>query len=434
MNPSPKHKLTPSERGWYKRVAGKSRWVCSFISAPTGELADAIFEDRFKELARPKPKDDGAPKLLKLVTEFMAMKVRAGATGKLYVRTVAEYHESLKLMLSAVGSTDPRRLTPRHFALIADDIAHFGLDRRAKHIINIRSFFNWLVEMDIIATAPRYGPQFQLPTAKERRKAKAQRKREHGGSMTYDASEVKRILAHAKPIYRAMILLGLNAAYGNADIARLPRNIVGRSWLEFERGKTGAERRCKLWPETRHAVARVMKLRLHVDLVFATRFGAPFVTDKKRDQIGTRFTAICRLAGVQERGFYGLRRTFRTVADETGDERSAKLIMGHSDRREDVGGMYIHDIIRERLERVSDHVRRRLQVQESYRQAIELEKKRESERQLHARAMRVAANGRQNARRKLQGRSDRPRSIAQTPAGSKQSDRPASGRESAQPA
>ena len=56
------------------------------------------------------------------------------------------------------------------------------------------------------------------------------------------------------------------------------------------------------------------------------------------------------------RGFYSLRRTFRTVASEHLDEPSADLIMGHS--RDDMASVYRQTISDERLIAVTDHVRK----------------------------------------------------------------------------
>ena len=67
-----------------------------------------------------------------------------------------------------------------------------------------------------------------------------------------EAAELRAILAAAKQPLRAMILLAMNAGYGQTDIANLPKTAVDldRGWVIFPRPKTAVERRCPLWPET----------------------------------------------------------------------------------------------------------------------------------------------------------------------------------------
>ncbi|MGE3108844.1 MAG: hypothetical protein AB7G11_17380 [Phycisphaerales bacterium] len=61
-------------------------------------------------------------------------------------------------------------------------------------------------------------------------------------------------------------------------------------------------------------------------------------------------------AGKRGRGFYALRHTFRTVADEVGDRPAIDLIMGHQDGA-DIANHYIERISDERLRKVVEHVR-----------------------------------------------------------------------------
>ena len=56
------------------------------------------------------------------------------------------------------------------------------------------------------------------------------------------------------------------------------------------------------------------------------------------------------------RGFYALRHTFRTVADEVADRPAIDLIMGHQDGA-DIANHYIERISDERLRKVVEHVR-----------------------------------------------------------------------------
>ena len=55
-------------------------------------------------------------------------------------------------------------------------------------------------------------------------------------------------------------------------------------------------------------------------------------------------------------GFYTLRHTFRTVADEAKDQPAADFIMGHESPHK--SSVYRETISDERLKAVSDHVRK----------------------------------------------------------------------------
>ena len=99
-----------------------------------------------------------------------------------------------------------------------------------------------------------------------------------------EASELRRLLAAAGQTLRAMILLGVNCGFGNADVATLPKTAIDlkHGWVDFPRGKTGVPRRCPLWPQTITAVQEVILSRpkprdkAHAGLVFLTKYGRPW--------------------------------------------------------------------------------------------------------------------------------------------------------------
>jgi hypothetical protein len=80
---------------------------------------------------------------------------------------------------------------------------------------------------------------------------------------------------------RAMILLGVNAGFGNADCRRLPLSAVNldAGIVDFARPKTGIPRRCALWPETVAAIRAALakrpapKAEADAGLVFVTKYG-----------------------------------------------------------------------------------------------------------------------------------------------------------------
>jgi integrase len=94
--------------------------------------------------------------------------------------------------------------------------------------------------------------------------------------------------------------------------------------------------------------------------------GPVFVTKDSREPGGAYnrknlvrvFSRLLRRLGVNGRkglGFYTLRHTFRTVADEAKDQPAADFIMGHEVPH--MSSVYRESISDERLKAVADHVR-----------------------------------------------------------------------------
>src|SRR5262249_19800196 len=171
------------------------------------------------------------------------------------------------------------------------------------------------------------------------------------------------------PAMRAMILLGVNAGFGNHDCATLPVSALelDGSWLNYPRPKTGIPRRCPLWPETVQAIRAALAARpsarddADADLVFLQPSGRRWVrnTEKSRtDNVSVCFGELLKHLGLHREGlnFYALRHTFRTIADAARDPVAIDLIMGHSDPS--MGGHYRERIEDARLRAVAEYVRR----------------------------------------------------------------------------
>ena len=85
-------------------------------------------------------------------------------------------------------------------------------------------------------------------------------------------------------------------------------------------------------------------------------------TDRGEDRPGARvdavaqgFAKLARRLKLTVPGFYCLRHTFRTVADQTLDPVACGLIMGHVD--DSMAGQYRERVADERLLKVTEHVR-----------------------------------------------------------------------------
>ncbi|MFZ5833473.1 MAG: tyrosine-type recombinase/integrase, partial [Planctomycetota bacterium] len=247
----------------------------------------------------------------------------------------------------------------------------WGMAARSVEIARVRVLFGFGYKQQLIPHPIIFGLGMSAPSAKEKRKARAA-----AGERMYSADEVRRVLAVCKPQLRAAVLLAINCAYGNGDVASLPLSALDlqEGWATFPRPKTGEARRAWLWPETRAALQWVVANRPNPagaengSLVFLSRDGRPWVhlatrkhDDDERetivaiDRLTKQFWYYCKRAGVPQRGFYTLRRTWRTVADETLDMPACNRVMGHTDST--MAGVYRQRIGDDRIRRVCEHVR-----------------------------------------------------------------------------
>lgn len=367
---SPKHKLTRTSDGWVKKINRKTTWICSDSIAPTPELADDYYERNMTTLWQP-PVPTAADQLTvaDLGDHFLDRKRRS----KIEPRTFDEYAKAVQDFSDMVGA-DLRLsdLTPLDFAKARVAWAkRFGPDRLKKFVGTIRSMFAWARKPPFRLPEPDYGDEFNPPRKVEFRLDR-KRHRETHGSRDFTPVEIGRLLGCAAPSPRAMILLALNAGLGNMDVAKLPLSVVDLDdgWVDYARGKTGIDRRFPLWPETIAAIRRVLKLKRYrrghaAGLLFVTRQGRCYIEDREskksgkllhKDRVSAEFRRVCINANVPQnrRGFYSLRRTFRTIADEHGDQRAAALVMGHEVA--DMGSVYVQRVSDARLKDLTDHV------------------------------------------------------------------------------
>jgi integrase len=123
------------------------------------------------------------------------------------------------------------------------------------------------------------------------------------------------------------------------------------------------ERRCPLWPETVEALKEALVRRpphkdpANAGLVFITRFGQAWHTDTSESPVSYEVGKLLRKLGINGRqglGFYTLRHTFRTVADESKDQPAVDFIMGHEVPH--MSAVYRETISDARLKAVTDYV------------------------------------------------------------------------------
>jgi integrase len=286
--------------------------------------------------------------------------------GELSPRTWAKYREVADLLVSEFGK---RRLVsdlrPDDFAALKKTMAkRWGPLRVADFVQHVRSVFKHAADADLIDRPVRFGPAFARPSAKVLRRHRAAQ-----GPKLFSAEEVRKLLAAAGPQMRAAILLGVNAGFGNADVATLPLSAVGldAGIIDFPRRKTGIPRRRVLWPETTDALREVLAKRprprsaADAALVFLSLRGSPLCSvreENRTDGVAVQFGKLLRTLKINGRkgiGFYTSRHVFRTVADGAKDQPAADYIMGHEVAH--MSSVYREGIDDDRLRAVADHVR-----------------------------------------------------------------------------
>lgn len=326
-----------------------------------------------------------SPTLAELGNVYADFLRRQQIADALSSRTAAEYTRSIGRLIDIAGP-DSRVVDwrPIDFGAlkeklsepvrVAKDSKRYGgrtVKRRAASTVaidirNLRVFLNWCYEQEHIDKPPRYGKEFSPVGRKVARK-----QRRLAGRKDMSSDDIKAILSKCKPVMKAIVLLGINGAVGNQDIAdirldNLPKFRKGReAWIDLPRGKTGAPRRFLLWPETVEAIKNYLLFRPspagseNRDRLFVTKNGLAWVRQEgllRTDSIGNEFTKVRKAAGVKRGAFYDLRRTFRTVADPIKDEDAIDLIMGHVEDADDMGEVYNQGIEDARLRAVCNHV------------------------------------------------------------------------------
>ncbi|MCZ6654329.1 MAG: tyrosine-type recombinase/integrase [Planctomycetota bacterium] len=251
-----------------------------------------------------------------------------------------------------------------------------GVYALRRHITAIKSVFKYAYDMGLVEQPMRFGRGFDPPSAAQQRKAK-QKAELTNGKKLFTRDEMIRILDSCTDgVLRAAILLGINGGFGNTDCATLPTQAVDLNGgiISYARPKTGVQRVLPVWRETVSALEAVLAHRpepKHEEaerLVFLTSTGRPLVRQNLKaiedgsskvsniDKLGADFNTLLNSLTIKRRGigFYTLRHTFRTWADETHDQHAIHRIMGHA--IPGMSGIYVEDISLQRLRQVVDHV------------------------------------------------------------------------------
>ncbi|MCI0741052.1 MAG: site-specific integrase [Gemmataceae bacterium] len=360
--PYPDFPLFPhATKRWAKKIRGRMVYF-----GPWDDWQGALDKynrekDHLHAGKRPREdKADGAT-IKDLCNEFFNAKKELLESGELSPRTFDDVERATDLVNDHFGKT--RRLDDvgqDDFKEMRVKLAkRYGPVALGNWIQRVRSVFKYAYDSEMIDAPVRFGPGFKRPTKKTIRLAKAKQ-----GKKLFSAQEVRALIDKANPSMKAMILLGINAGFGNSDCGTLPLAALDldRGWLDYPRPKTGVARRCPLWPETVAALRDAIAKRPdptkedHADLVFLTKYGRSWSKDIPDNPIAKETRKLLDALDINgHRNFYTLRHTFQTIGDGAKDPVAVKFIMGHVDAS--MSGEYREDVDDVRLQAIVDHVR-----------------------------------------------------------------------------
>jgi integrase len=299
-----------------------------------------------------------------LVNEFLASKDSLKDSGEIGTVYFDELKKTCGRIVEQFGL---RRLVvdvlPRDFEKLRAEFANKWSPVTVKNELQrVRSVFKYGYDAGLIDRPVRFGPGFKSPSQKSLRLARAKK-----GLRLFDAKQIHAMLRRASVQMKAMILLAINAGFGNRDVAMLPMSAIDfkRRWVEFPRPKTGIERRCPLWPETVAALREAIKNRpepkneADAGLVFITVFGHGWAKNTPDNPISKETAKLLATLKIKRPGlsFYSLRHGFQTIGGEAKDREAVSVIMGHAPHVNDMSAVYREGISDERRLAVTDHIR-----------------------------------------------------------------------------
>jgi integrase len=358
--PYPDFPLTAHPAGyWCKKIRGKIHYFGPW-SDPDGALAKYLEQKDALHAGRTPRPDPGTLTVKDVANAFLNAKKKAQEAGELSPRTWLDYRAIMDMLVAGFGKHRAvTALDPQDFTTLKNKLARKNGPHRLCTVVQvIRCAFKFAYESGLLDHPMRFGPVFKRTSKKVLRLHRAKQ-----GAKLFTADEIRRLLAAAGRSMNAMILLGINAGFGNSDCSTLPLAALDldAGWVDYPRPKTGIPRRCPLWPETVAALREVLaerkepKDKADAGLVFITKYRTSWAKDDSAGPVTQEMRKLLNKLGINgHRNFYTLRHTFRTVADETKDSVACDAIMGHETPH--MSSVYRETISDERLKAAADHV------------------------------------------------------------------------------
>jgi len=352
---------------WCKKVSGVAHYFGLVDPASKdygSKAALALYHRQREDLeAGREPAVEVAGATVKTLCDaFLFDREQKVDTGELMPRSWRQYRQCCERLVKVLGrGRAVENLRPSDFATLRAFLSKsMAASTLTVELTRVKTVFRFAYDRGMIPVPMRFGGALERPPKRLLREA-----RNGNGDRDFTAGEVKAMVAAADPCMKCLVLLGINAAFGPTDFARVPLSAIDLDggWITYPRHKTGVPRRAKLWPETTAAIRSYIDRHRPepvddkaADYAFLQADGRPWVSDRC-DLVSAHARRLMQDAGVwrKGRGIYGLRRSFRTVADEVRDTPAIDLIMGHSDAS--MGAAYRMRIDDARLKTVATRVR-----------------------------------------------------------------------------
>jgi integrase len=361
--PYPDFPLFPhATRRWAKKIRGQLHYFGPWRD-PDGALQKYLEQkDALHAGRKPRPGSE-ALTIKDLANAYLNHKQALLDAGELSPRTWLNCKEATDLLVAHLGRQRVvADLGPDDFAPLRNKMAkRWGALRVRDLVQRIRSVFKHALEAGLIDRPVRFGPGFARPTRKTLRLERARK-----GPRLFTPPQVRAMIRKAGQPLRAMILLGINCGFGNADCGTLPLAALDLAggWVSYPRPKTGLPRRCPLWPETVAALREALAGRpepkdpADAGRVFLTSRGGSWhkkIEDNPISKETAKLLKALKLYRGRGLGFYTLRHCFETVGGEAKDQIAVDHVMGHA--RDDMASVYRERVSDERLWAVAEHVR-----------------------------------------------------------------------------
>jgi hypothetical protein len=304
--PYPDFPLFPhATRRWAKKIRGKLHYFGPWAD-PDGALAKYLEQKDALHAGR-KPRETAEGTTIKdLCNAFLNAKQALMDTGELSPRTWGGYKMACDELLAHLGRGRlVADLGPDDFAGLRNKLAkRYGPHGLGTHIQCVRCACKYAYDAGLVDRPIRYGPGFKRPSKKTLRLHKAKQ-----GPKLFTREEVRRLLDTAGQPLKAMLLLGINCGFGNADCGRLPRAAVDleAGVIDFPRPKTGIPRRCFLWAETVESLKEALagrpepKSAEHAGLVFLTQRGGCWAKDTNDCPVAKETAKLLHRLGINGR-------------------------------------------------------------------------------------------------------------------------------------
>jgi integrase len=362
--PRPDFPLFPhATHRWAKKIRGKLHYFGPW-SDPDGALGKYLAEKDALHAGR-KPRDTSAGVTIKeMVNSFLNAKETLVDNCELSPRTWQGYKGACDFLIEQLGKARlVADLDPDDFATLRNRLAkRYGPHGLGTAIQYMRCVCKYAFDAGLTDHPIRFGPGFKRPSKKTLRLHRAKQ-----GPKLFTAEEVQRMIEASSQPLKAMLLLAINCGFGNADCGNLPLSALDLdgAMIDYPRPKTGIQRRCPLWPETVATLKEALAARTRpkreefAGLVFITSKGLAWAKPTNDCPIAKETAKLLHRLAINGRkglGFYTLRHTFRTVADEAKDQPAADYIMGHESPH--MSTIYRERISDERLKAVTEFVRK----------------------------------------------------------------------------